>query len=169
MLPLLLYAHATGREELALEGRRLAVSCTLFPELPLCWWDDTLPSGGLSPWAGALVAAIVACQGEQELTPWCARVAAASLPSALRGETPHCEAGWAHDASLIMALQALTRALPKGWTPLRRAEKAFAQVATQALQKLDTAPQRELLTARLAVAFALYGFSVEPGGPRVCC
>ncbi len=144
------------------------MACTLFPELPLCWWEDTQACRGLSPWAGAVVAAAVACQGEQELVPWCARVAAASLPTQLRGERG-AEADWAHNASLLMALQALQRALPRGWTPVRRVELAAAKLGAAALQALDEAAAAASLSARLAVSFALYGFSVEPGGPRVCC
>ena len=123
----------------------------------------------LCPWAGSVVAAIVACQGEQELVPWCARVAAASLPERVRGEAPLCEQAWAHNASLLMALQALTRALPRGWTPLRRAERAAAGLAAEVLRRLDAEGGEATLVARLVVAFALYGFSVEPGGGRVCC
>jgi len=169
LLPLLLYAHAAARPELAAAGRRLVLRATSFPELPFCWWDD-LPPAGLCPWAGAVVAAIVACQGEQELVPWCARAAAARLPSAFRGTTAAGEGVWAHNASLVMALQALQRALPRGWAPLRRAERAAATAASAALRQADMLPAGGPATvARLLLACALYGFSVEPGGSRVCC
>ena len=61
-LPLLLYAHASGREELAREGRRLVLRAAAFPELPHVWWDAERPAAGLSAWAGAVVGAAVACQ-----------------------------------------------------------------------------------------------------------
>jgi len=174
LLPLLLYAHAARKPELAAAARRLALRATSFPELPLCWWDDTPPpplsARTLCPWAGSVVAVIVSCQGESELVPWCARVAAASLPSAPRGEADAGEAAWAHNASLIMALQALQRALPRGWTALRRAERCGVAMAAAALRRADALPTGgPALVARLLLAFALYGFSVEPGGSRVCC
>ena len=173
LLPLLLYAHAAGRADMQAGARLAVLRATSFPELPLGWWDDAPPPPAsarlLCPWAGSVVAAIVACQGEQELVPWCARVAAASLPERVRGEAPLCEQAWAHNASLLMALQALTRALPRGWTPLRRAERAAAGLAAEVLRRLDAEGGEATLVARLVVAFALYGFSVEPGGGRVCC
>ena len=109
--------------------------------------------------------------------PWCSRVAAQKLPAALRVAPPGggveqaspLAAEWAADASLLMALQALSRALPRGWPVVRRVERAAAALGTAALEALDAAPERGPLHARLALAFALYGFSVEPGGPRVCC
>jgi len=172
VLPLLLYAHASSCAELQAQGRALALCCTGFPELPLLWWDAELPSGGLSAWAGSLVVSIVACQGEQELVPWCARVAASSLPLAFRAAGERSAAVWAHSASLMMALQALARALPRGWAPLRKAEKASIGLAASTLRLLDDAcagHPGDTLVARLAVSFALYGFSVDPGGGRVCC
>ncbi len=115
-------------------------------------------------------------QGEQELVPWCARVAAQKLPAALRGgmaaadgDAADATSEWAHNASLLMALHALARALPRGWPAVRRAERAAAQLGGAALAALDAQPGGGPLLGRLAVAFALYGFSVEPGGPRVCC
>ncbi len=116
--------------------------------------------------------------------PWCARVAAQKLPTALRGRVaadaaaaPAAQAAsdaevaadWAHNASLLMALHALARALPRGWPAVRKAERAAAALGAAALSALDAQPAGGPLVARLAVAFALYGFSVEPGGPRVCC
>ena len=106
--------------------------------------------------------------------PWCARVAAQRLPAALRvsadaSATSSSGTAWAADASLLMALQALSRALPRGWPVVRRVERAAAALGGAALEALDVAPGRGPLLGRLAVAFALYGFSVEPGGPRVCC
>ena len=106
--------------------------------------------------------------------PWCARVAAQKLPAALRVAQPAADsaatsAEWAADASVLMALQALSRALPRGWPVVRRVERAAAALGGAALEALDAAPGRGPLLGRLAVAFALYGFSVEPGGPRVCC
>jgi hypothetical protein len=192
-LPLLLYAHALGGERgeaLVAAGRRLILSASSFPELPYVWWDAERPATGLSSWAGAVVGAAVACQGEPELVPWCARVAAQKLPTALRGAAPlaaaHRDAEaaaaavaagdgatavaeWAHNASVLMALHALARALPRGWPAVRRAERGAAALGAAALDALDAQPHGGPLVARLAVAFALYGFSVEPGGPRVCC
>jgi hypothetical protein len=185
-LPLLLYAHALGGERgeaLVAAGCRLVLSASAFPELPYVWWDAERPAAGLSSWAGAVVGAAVACQGEPELIPWCARVAAQKLPTALRGDAPLAAAAaadavgggataaaeWAHNASALMALHALARALPRGWPAVRRAERAAAALGAAALDALDAQPRGGPLLARLAVAFALYGFSVEPGGPRVCC
>ena len=109
--------------------------------------------------------------------PWCSRVAAQKVPAALRVAPPGggvaaaspSAAEWVADASLLMALQALSRALPRGWPVVRRVERAASALGAAALETLDAVPERGPLLARLAVAFALYGFSVEPGGPRVCC
>jgi hypothetical protein len=61
-LPLLLFAHASGREDLGREGRRLVLRAAFFPELPHVWWDAERPAAGLSAWAGAVAGAAVACQ-----------------------------------------------------------------------------------------------------------
>ena len=180
-VPILLYAHAAQSEAAARLGRQCVLECTAFPELPLCWWDAEPPCP-LSHWAGAVVAAVIACQGEQETVPWCARVAAASLPQRLAASMPAAllpgsfsEHDWLRSSSHLMALQALQRALPHGWTPLRRVQNAFVKLGGDALRALDQADTDgghdtdQTLTARLAICFALYGFSVEPGGPRMCC
>ena len=180
-VPMLLYAHAAQSDAAAKHGRQCVVECTAFPELPQCWWDGE-PPRPLSHWAGTIVAAVIACQGEQETVPWCARVAAASLPQRLGASISPApppgeftEHDWLRSASHLMAIQALQLALPHGWTPLRRVQNAFVKLGGDALRALDEAATDgghdadHTLTARLAICFALYGFSVEPGGPRVCC
>lgn len=166
-LPLLLYAHAAGREPLGLAGRQLVVSASAFPELPLCWWESEPPTR-LSAWAAALAGAAVACQGEPELVPWAARVASQRLPTMPRGDGS--DGGWAADASCLMGLIALARALPRqGWPAQRRAEQAAGALGSALVAKLDAQPGGGSLIARLLLAFALYGFSVDPAGERVCC
>jgi hypothetical protein len=174
-VPLLLYAHACNSEPLTRAGQQCVLDCTAFPELPLCWWDSEptaqeQSSCPLSLWAGSVVAAIVACQGEPETIPWCSRIAAAALPQHVNTESTS-EHSWAHTASHVMALQALQRALPHGWVHVRRVQNACAKLAGDALRVLDEAQANDDtgLAGRLAMCFALYGFSVEPGGPRVCC
>jgi len=166
-LPLLLYAHAAGRAPLGVAGRQLVVTASAFPELPLGWWESEAPVA-LSAWAAALAGAAVACQGEPELVPWAARVASQRLPTAPRGDGS--DGGWAADASCLMGLIALARALPRqGWPAQRRAEQAAGALGGALVAKLDGEGGGGSLVARLLLAFALYGFSVDPAGERVCC
>lgn len=196
LLPLLLHAHCVAASSSPPAGAHgssavaalapLAAAATAFPSLPPVWWDQEAPADGSVPsgWAGCVVTAIVAHGGSQELVPWAARCASAALPRALTAPAPAAPApegvstartvSSVRDASLLMALHALRRAVPHAtWGGAARRAAAVAATLGGALAADADAEQQSGtgVVRRLALAFAVYGLSVEPhaDGGRVCC
>ena len=154
-------------------------------------WEDERPEAGTSFWAAGVIAAVAAFQEESELVPWAARVAAGRLPTAFRpagglggagGPGIDAVAGaWAHNASLLLAVHALARALPRGWAQLRKAELAALALAKSFAAELASAGVARggvdavealgrNIGPRLHFAFALHALGVESfEGGRVCC